>query len=301
VKDPGYDEPVELVVLTARPDLPANRRLLETAEKLGSRLRIVDATRAVAVAGGMLLVGDGAAVLAPQELGCALARVGNWRPDSVLAALEVLVAGGVPTPNPPAGIRVGRDHWLTVLTLSAANLPVPSTVAGADPETLAEAGAGLGFPLVIKQRRSRMGVGVIRCDQRDHLEAVLDSLWRVGDEVVVQRFVGAGRVSLRLLVVGGRVVAAARFKARSGEWRSNAARGAAAEPYQPSTEDARLAVAASAALGLGVCGVDLLPSSEGSVIGEVNPTPGFQLLERATAVDVAAAIVQQMLGLAESR
>jgi ribosomal protein S6--L-glutamate ligase len=289
---------VELVVLSARPELAANRRLVEAAGSQGVRLRIIDATRTVAVSNGTLLLGDTPGALLTDVPDCVLARVGNWRPDSVLAALEVLVKVGVQTPNPPVGIRAGRDHWLTVLALTAAGLPVPSTVAGADPETLAAAGGDLGFPVVVKQRRSRMGVGVIRCDRRDHLEAVLDSLWRVGDEVIVQKYVGSGGVSLRLLVVGGRVVAAARFRADAGEWRSNAARGAAADPLVPEPEDVRLAVGAAAALSLGVCGVDLLPSAAGTVIGEVNPTPGFQLLERTTGIDVAGAIVAEMLGRA---
>lgn len=292
---------MELVVLSARPELPANHRLVEAAESRGARLLVVDATRTVAVSDGRLMLEDGEVSPVVDRAGCVLARVGNWRPDSVLAALEVLVAAGVPTPNPPRGIRVGRDHWLTARALTAAALPIPSTLAGADPETLATAGADLGFPVVVKQRRSRMGVGVIRCDHRDHLEAVLDSLWRLGDEVVVQKFVGAGGVSLRLLVVGARVVAAARFRAPEGEWRSNAARGGGAEPCTAGPEDVQLAVAAAEALGLGVCGVDLLPSAAGAVIGEVNPTPGFQLLERSTGVDVAGAIVDEMLRRADRR
>ena len=140
-----------------------------------------------------------------------------------------------------------------------AGLPVPPTLAGADPETLAaEAVRHLGLPAVVKQRRSRMGVGVIRCATRDHLEAVLDSLWRVGDEIVVQRWLAGGEHSLRLMVVGGAVVAAARFSAADGEWRSNSARGGSAEAYDASPDEKRLAVAAAAALGLGHCGVDLV-------------------------------------------
>jgi len=184
-----------------------------------------------------------------------------------------------------------------VLALAAAGLPVPPTLAGADPEALAaEVVRHLGLPAVVKQRRSRMGVGVIRCTARDHLEAVLDSLWRVGDEIVVQRWLAGGERSLRLLVVGGAVVAAARFSAARGEWRSNCARGGSAEAYEPSPEEQRLAVAAADALGLGHCGVDLVDGDGGTVILEVNPTPGFLRLEEATGVDVARALVENAVG-----
>jgi len=293
-----YDAFMSLVLLTARPDLPVNRRLVEAAAARSATLRLVDATRSVAVTGGPVGLFD-EGVEAVEQVAGALARVGNWRPRSVLAALEALGEAGVPTPNPPPAIRTGRDHWEAVLALHRAGVRTPATLAGAEPETLTSAAVKqLGFPLVVKQRRSRMGVGVIRCDAPDQLEAVLDSLWRLGDEVVIQRFVPCEGVSLRLLVVGGRVVAAARFSARPGEWRSNAARGAAVESYEPAVGEAAAAVTAAAGVGLGVCGVDLLPGPDGAVVCEVNPTPGFVHLESATGLDVAGAIVEELLSLA---
>ncbi len=289
--------PARLLLLTARPELDVNRRLAEAAMDLGASLDSVDATRVIAGAGRELsLAADGRDLLDPLP-DALLARVGNWRPDSVLAAVEVAERAGMPTPNPSHAIRRARDHWTTVAALGAAGLPVPVSFAGAEPVSLAAvAVARFGLPVVVKQRRSRMGVGVIRCDTRDHLEAVLDSLWRVGDEVLVQRFVEVGEASLRLLVVGGRVVAAARFRAAAGEWRSNAARGGRVEPWQPSVEECRFAVDAAHALELGLAGVDLLAGADGPVVIEVNPTPGFRALESATGIDVAGAIVKHLLG-----
>jgi ribosomal protein S6--L-glutamate ligase len=101
--------------------------------------------------------------------------------------------------------------------------------------------------------------------------------------------------------VGGRVVAAGRFVAGPGEWRSNAARGGRVEPWQPSAAEVALAVAAAAAVGLGVCGVDLLPGAGETVVGEVNPSPGFRHLEAATGIDVAGPIVEEMRACADRR
>ncbi len=292
-----YHGSVRLLILTARPELATNRRLCEAAESEGVEVLVADAARVVAVRGeGPLFLYDGADLLAdPPEV--VIARVGNWRPESVLAALEAAVDAGVVTANPPEAIRTGRDHWLTVRALGNSGLPIPETLAGSDPESLAEAAhTRLGYPVVVKQRRSRMGVGVIKCDGRDQLEAVLDTLWRLGDEFVVQRFHPAAGSSLRLMVVGERVVAGARFTAQPGEWRSNAARGGVVEVHRPSEVEARLAISAAAALGLGHCGVDLLQGPEPLIL-EVNPTPGFLHLERATGEDVARALVAHTVGL----
>ncbi len=281
-----------MVILTARPELETNRRLADAARARGFGVRIIDALGLTAGCHPDVLRNrEGKDLLDPSP-DAVLPRIGNWRPHTLLAILETLTAAGTFTPNPPEAIRAGRDHWRTTRLLAHAGLATPRTLAGAEPELLAAACAReLGFPVVVKQRRSRMGVGVIRCDTRDHLESVLDSLWRVGDEVVVQELIPTGGVSLRLLVAEGRVVAAGRFTAAPGEWRSNAARGARVERYAPSTEDERLALGAAAALGLGICGVDLFPGAASTVVGEVNPTPGFLHLQEAVPVDIAGAII----------
>jgi RimK family alpha-L-glutamate ligase len=286
-----YHVAVRVLLLTARPELDTNRRFAEAAEQLGVELLTVDSTLVNAASGAErgLWYRGGDLLEKPPEV--VLARVGNWRPESVLAALEVAVDGGADTPNPPSAIRAGRDHWQTVRQLAAADLPVPMTLAGADPEELAAAAAArLGFPVVVKQRRSRMGVGVVMCTARDQLESVLDSMWRVGDEVVVQRYVPTDGASLRLVVAGDEVVGAARFQSAPGEWRSNAARGGTASPHEPRVREVELALAASRALGLAQCGVDLLPGEE-TTIAELNPTPGFVRLEQASGVDVARSLL----------
>ena len=270
---------------------------MEAAAAAGNSLEVVNAT-CVAV-DGVGGVWRGRERVDEDLPDVVVARVGNWRPDSLLAMLETFTRQGVPTPNPAPAIRTGRDHWRTSVALAAAGLPVPMTMAGADPDTLAAAVTGcMPFPVVVKQRRSRMGVGVIRCDARDHLEAVLDSLWRVGDELLVQSYVETGGRSLRVLVAGSRVVAAAEFTAAAGEWRSNAARGGEARATDLESDEADLALRASRSLGLGICGVDLLPAADETLICEVNPTPGFSALERATGIDVAAAIVGHLAQLA---
>lgn len=283
-----------IAVLTAKPELEIYREMEAAGETLGVRVVTLDALRVVArdvapyvrTAGGAPGT-DGVAAVLP--------RVGNWRPESVLAVLGGFRRAGVPSVNEPGAIRTGRDHWLTACALGIAGVPRPETIAGAEPETLAAAAATtLGFPCVVKQRHSRQGVGVIRCASAAELEAVLDSLWRVGDEVVVQRFCPPGGVSRRVLVLDGEVLGATEHRAAPGEFRSNAARGASVRAVEPDEPTRELAACAASVVGLGFAGVDLIPDGGRWVVAEVNPSPGWRHFQQATGVPVARHLVEAL-------
>lgn len=59
-----------------------------------------------------------------------------------------------------------------------------------------------------------------------------------------------------------------------------------------------MALRAARAIGLNVAGVDLIRSSRGPLLLEVNASPGLEGIEGATKVDVAGAIVSLMEKLA---
>lgn len=288
----------ELAVLTATPALPLYRELVQAGEELGVRVHLWDANRMVAcVPGPVLLEG---APLAVDRVAVFLPRVGNFRPEATLALVEALERQGCTSFNDPAAIRVGRDHVRTVERLHLAGLPHPASVAGSDPETLAQAAQELGFPVVVKSRRSRQGVGVIRCASLPELEAVLDVLWRLGEEVVVQRFCPPGGESFRVLVLQGEVLGVTRHLAREGEFRTNAARGGRVEAWSTEPPLGELAMAAAAACGLAFCGVDLWRDGEALVVGEVNPTPGWKHFAQATGIPVARRVVHALLARARA-
>jgi RimK family alpha-L-glutamate ligase len=291
----------DLAILTAKPDLPIYRELESAAAAVGHHAVVLNALDLVARADQATVYLRGEK-LPLEPLVAVLPRVGNWRPDSVLAVLAALNAAGVPGLNRPQAIRRGRDHWRTACALAAAGLPHPETVAGSEPEALAAAAAvACGFPCVVKQRRSRQGTGVIKVASRAELEAVLDSMWRVGDEVVVQRFCPPGGVSRRVLVLDGEVLGVTEHRAAEGEFRTNAARGGRVEAVTLEEDQAMLALAAAGAAGLAFAGVDLLPDGNRVVVGEVNPTPGWKHFQEATGVAVAARLVASLLRLGGTR
>jgi len=131
------------------------------------------------------------------------------------------------------------------------------------------------------------------------LDSILHTLWSVGQNVLIQEFVAEseGR-DIRALVLGDRVVAAMRRTARFGDFRSNVHAGGHGEPVELPREYERAAVAAARIMGLELAGVDLLESSAGPKVIEVNASPGFEALERAARVDVARAIIEHGVAFA---
>ena len=80
-------------------------------------------------------------------------------------------------------------------------------------------------------------------------------------------------------------------KGTSGEFRANLHRGGTAEPVALTPEEVSTAVRSARAMGLNVCGVDMLRSKKGPLVMEVNSSPGFEGIEAATKIDIAAKIL----------
>jgi ribosomal protein S6--L-glutamate ligase len=132
------------------------------------------------------------------------------------------------------------------------------------------------------------------------VQTILDTFWDLGQEIVLQEMIRESRGrDVRALVVGDRVVGAMRRQAKKGEFRSNIHRGGAGTIIRLPEPYARAAVLAARLAGLEVAGVDMLESKEGPKIMEINSSPGFEGLERATGLDVAGAIVDHALAFAE--
>jgi ribosomal protein S6--L-glutamate ligase len=157
-------------------------------------------------------------------------------------------------------------------------------------------------PCIIKLIQGTQGVGVMIANTLAELRGILDTLWTLGQEILLQELVAESRgKDVRALVVGDRVVAAMRRTARAGEFRSNIHRGGSAEGVELAREFAEAAVKAARVMGLEVAGVDMLEARTGPKIMEVNSSPGFEGLEAATGRDVATAYVQHAVDFALAR
>ncbi|MGC5033774.1 RimK family alpha-L-glutamate ligase [Micromonospora sp. DT229] len=213
-----------------------------------------------------------------------------------LAVARTLEAQGSTVFNSATTTEVCGDKWRSTLALRAAGLPVPRTALGLTPEAALDALDAIGYPAVIKPLQGSWGRLVSLVPDRQVAETLLEYVAALPAPqarlVYVQEFVDKPGRDIRVLVVGGRAIAAT-YRTGSG-LRTNVARGAQSLPC-PVTEDvAGLATAAAKAVGGDVTGVDLIETRAGDLLVlEVNDRVEFAGLQAALGdtVDVASHIV----------
>jgi RimK family alpha-L-glutamate ligase len=196
-----------------------------------------------------------------------------------IAKLRGLRARGVIVLNGPETLRACHDKLVTALRLGRADLPHPDTAYLSAASTRRDV-SRLRFPVVVKPRFGSRGEQVHCCADPDELGVLLARLrklaWFRRQGALIQELVPPAGHDLRILVAGGRVVGAVRRLAPPGEWRTNVALGAVRRPVQPQPRECELAVAAAAAAGADLAGVDLIPLPDGSLaVLEVNGAPEF--------------------------
>jgi ribosomal protein S6--L-glutamate ligase len=291
-----------VAILSRKRSLYSTRRLVEAIRTRGHRPLVLDTLRCnlILSAGNPRMTFRGVEL---RGLDVVIPRIGASVTGYGLAVVNHLEMMGVPVLNAAVGIARSRDKLRCLQLLASSGLPIPRTVMARDrsnvPRLLDEVG---GLPAVVKLLRGTQGVGVMLASTLAELQGILDTFWDLGQEIVLQEFVAESRGrDIRALVVGGRVVGAMRRKARRGEFRSNLHRGGRGKPVTLAPEFMEAAVQATRVVGLEVAGVDVLETRRGPTVMEVNSSPGFEGLERATGLDVAGAIVERALELAEGR
>lgn len=208
--------------------------------------------------------------------------------------LHRLEESGVRVMNSARAIERTVDKAWTSAILDQAGLPTPETVACERAEDAFEAFRRLG-DAVVKPLFGSMGLGMSRVSDEDMAWRVFRTIETINGVYYLQRFIPHGGRDLRAFVVGGRVLGAI---ARSAPgWRTNFSRGGTVEAVQLTPEQEAFALRAAASVEAEYAGVDLLPAEDGTTyVLEVNGIPGWEGLQQATGIDVAGAIIRQLLG-----
>ncbi|MGH3254741.1 MAG: ATP-grasp domain-containing protein [Streptosporangiaceae bacterium] len=278
------------------PNVP--NALAAACQRLGVPFRIVDLKSLATLMHAELAVFDEDGPVSVDYISPTLFY---WQ-EQATVALDVLMMQGCRMLNSVAASLTADDKSATALALAKAGVAqVATTAVASDFEQVKAAAERYGYPSVIKRTRGGQGRWVRLAHDSKELERATAELGEEGPGMILVQPVGAKRLgeSVRVIVTAGVVRAATVRHAGGAEWRSNISAGGTQTPAKLSAAEGDLALAATDAVGLGHAGVDLLRSSAGPVILEVNSCPDFTSMTPYVKGDLAAIVIEQTLRLGD--
>lgn len=284
---------MRIAILSRNKNLHSIRRLLQEAKRLGVDCDVIDPLDCQLVVEGR----SRSIYYHGRELphyDSVLPRIGASVTDYGLAVVKQFESLDTYVVNGSKAIGESRDKLLSLQVLSQSGVRVPATVLARGAKNLRAALTSVKeMPVVLKVLRGTQGVGVMLVHSPVSLASVLETLNTLEEDVLIQEFLkkSAGR-DYRVFVVGGSIAASMLRTAPTGEFRSNIHRGGEGTPVNLPKSYRRIAIRAAQAFGLGVAGVDLMEGPNGATILEVNSSPGFEGIEKATKQNIAAIIMK---------
>ena len=284
---------MKLAMLARNPGLYSHRRIVEASRMRGHTIDVINtlhvhmnitSSRPTLVYGGRVLPLYDAVI---PRIGASITHYG-------LAVLRQFEVQGVFPLNESVAIGRSRDKLRALQLLAREGIGLPVTAFAHRPrraeDVLKEVG---GAPCVIKLLEGTQGRGVILAETPASAKSIIDAFSAANMNILVQEYIKeAGGRDIRALVVGGKVVASMMRSGKAGDFRANLHRGGRADAVVMTEDELRTAVRSAEVLGLNVAGVDLLRSSRGPVVIEVNSSPGIEGMEQASGVDVAGAMIE---------
>lgn len=292
--------PLHFVILSRKRSLHSTSNLVRAAAEQGVSTSVVDPMSCNLMMGRNepRIYRDGAFI---RDVDAVIPRIGASITTYGLAVVNQFEMMGLPVVNPSPAIFRARDKLRSMQLLARMDIDIPRTYICRSRDDLQHAVDYCGgFPIILKLQQGTQGIGVMIADSYASCESILDTFFGMGHIILIQQFIkeSKGR-DIRAFVLGDRVVAAMMREAKVGEFRSNIHRGGVGREIHLTDEEEDVAIRAAESHGLHVCGVDMLMGRDGPKVIEVNASPGFEGLERATGIDIAGEIIEYVIEFSE--
>lgn len=282
-------------ILSRGAKLYSTSRIYQTALRKRHNARIIDHMECDLLIedGSYKVVFNDEVLLKPDVIIPRIGSSATYYGTSVVRHFEMM---GCKVLNTSMSIQNSRDKFRSLQQLMANGIRVPTTFFSYDmhyAQHVVE--KKLGYPFIIKVLEGTQGNGVHLVKSEEEAEQLIRELNPKKRKIILQEFIQEFKgKDIRVLVVGDKVVAAYMRVAKGDDFRSNIHRGGTGKMVGLTEEERRLAVDAVSCLGLGCAGVDLLRSKKGSMVIEVNSSPGLEGVEKYTKIDVASKIIEHI-------
>ena len=290
-----------LVILSRGPKLYSTKRLTSEAEKAGWDVKILDPLALTVIVderGGKIFYRGW-----PVECEAIIPRIGYSITEEGVRRVRQFERMGIIVMNSSDGITRSRDKLIACQMMSSGSIPVPITAQVVSWEDTNRAISRVGgTPCVVKATEGTHGAAVFLAKTDQHARQLVYQMLERDMRPLVQEYIEESHgKDIRALVVGGKVVACMRRRANGDEFRSNFHLGGNVEKVTIDPDYEKIAIKAARILGLEIAGVDLLESDRGALVLEVNSSPGLEGIEKASEVNVAAAVSERLNELLEKR
>jgi len=290
-------------ILSLEPTNYSNLKIIEAAEENGHFCEILNTKRCyLNIESDKPEVHYDGKVLPHYD--AIIPRIGPSITKYGMAVVRQFEAMGTFCLNSSTSIGTSRDKLAAHQALAFNRIPMPDTAFSNSPrdtENIIDLTAGA--PLVVKLLESSQGKGVILAETKKAASSVISAFQKLNAPFIVQNFVkDSNGCDLRLFVIGGKVIASMLRSASDDDFRSNLHAGGKASKVKITQNERKIAKQATKAMGLNIAGVDILRSSEGPKVLEVNSSPGLQGIETVNNINVASMIIdylEKRLGLSK--
>lgn len=283
---------MKIVILSKGPGNYSTKRLKEEAIARGHEVRVVNYAKCyVTLESGKPIVRyEGEEVT---NVDIIIPRIASSLTKYGCSIVRQFEMQNVPTLISSIAIVRSRDKLRSTQLLAKAGVGIPKTVFARETADLGDVLEQVGgAPVIIKVARGTHGNGVVLAETRSAAKAVMQAFYVEGVNFIVQEFVAeSAGVDIRAFVVNGKVVASMLRQSLDDDFRSNLHQGGEGIPVKLTDDERKTAQRAAKAMGLSVCGVDMMRSDRGPLVLEVNSSPGFGI-EKVTNHNVAGKIIE---------
>ena len=298
------EEKFRILVISAEPNnnklFHTSQRIVDESEKSGHDVYVVK------VEGAIIIYDNGYKIYNSDDKDgfeidndtIAIVRGSVRLKKSYLDLLSRLEKIGMCMVNSRETIEISSDKYRTYVKLQDFGLTQPKTVLIPNEKTWKQAVEALDtkFPIIMKTLEGSKGVGVLFIESERQIESLIQLLYSQNDDVdlLIQEYIKTDG-DIRVIVLGGKIIASMKRDVIEDDFRSNVSQGAKVKEYDLTDVEIEHCLLAAKAIDGSWTAVDFIPSKnpkkDPPYILEVNHSPGTEGIEKATGKNIVKQVI----------